>query len=178
MVATAALTAVWCVGFATVNVVFEITDHFALGRAPGTVGLRVMDWLVVGLKLIGAALALLSISRRSMVPPALLSPALWAAFGTLGLYEAGNLVEGLAMVLGLMPGGSELRLIDVGYVVFFGLAAVGFGILAVGYFRRLDRPRWPDLLGLAGGPLLIAVVLGVIPAILTAGGLLSLDGLR
>lgn len=178
MIAVGVLTALWCVGFATANVVFEITDHFALGNDPSTVGLRVMDWLVVGLKLIGAALAVLSIGRRSALPPVLLSAALWAAFGTLGLYEAGNLVEGLAMLVGLMPGRSELRLIDFGYVAFFGLAAVGFGILAVGYSRRLRRPRWPDLLGLAGGPLMIAVVLGVIPAILTANGMLSLGGLR
>src|SRR5215207_10180882 len=59
------LMALWCLGFAVVNVMFEITGHFAGGAyAQYASGLRVMDWLVAGLKVLGAVVALLSVARR------------------------------------------------------------------------------------------------------------------
>ena len=57
--------ALWCLGFAMVNLVFEITGHFAGGAyAHYASGISVMDWLVAGLKVLGAAVALLSVARR------------------------------------------------------------------------------------------------------------------
>src|SRR5215203_2586173 len=59
------LMALWCLGFAVVNVVFEITGHFAGGAyAWYASGLSVMNWLVAGLKVLGAVVALLSVARR------------------------------------------------------------------------------------------------------------------
>lgn len=58
------LMALWCIAFAVVNIVFEVTDHFAGGPlAEYTAGITVMNWLVVGFKALGAAVALLSIAN-------------------------------------------------------------------------------------------------------------------
>lgn len=49
------LMAVWCVGFAMVNIVLENTDYLADGEyADHAAALMMMNWLVVGLKLLGA----------------------------------------------------------------------------------------------------------------------------
>ena len=58
------LMAAWCSGFAIVNVVFELTGHFAHGAlAAYAPGISVVDWTVVCLKLLGAAVALMTVTR-------------------------------------------------------------------------------------------------------------------
>jgi hypothetical protein len=53
--------AAWCLGFAAVNIAFQVTGRFASGPyADLAAGLAVMDWIVVGLKLLGAAVAVLA----------------------------------------------------------------------------------------------------------------------
>src|SRR5664279_248910 len=53
--------AAWCLGFAAVNIALQVTGRFASGPyADLAAGLAVMDWIVVGLKLLGAAVAVLA----------------------------------------------------------------------------------------------------------------------
>jgi hypothetical protein len=57
--------AAWCLGFAAVNIAFQVTGRFASGPyAELAAGLAVMDWIVVGLKLLGAAVAVLAAYSR------------------------------------------------------------------------------------------------------------------
>jgi len=167
------LSALWCVGFATVNVVLELTGHFASGpNSAYAPGLSVMDWLVVVLKLVGAGLALLSISRRRVLPVGLLGMLLWGGFATLAVYATGNVVEAVGILSGLMAPVHPLRpLWDLGYVSFFALAAAGFGVLAISYANRSRLRRLPITLGVLGAPALIAGVLVAVPLLLTAAGL-------
>lgn len=124
--------AVWCVGFAVINVVFEMTDHFAKGPyAEYAGGISVMDWLVVALKLLGAVMALLSLSKSpTRIPASVLAVMLWGAFATLGLDAIGSVVEAIGMVTGLTGSAEEITLASVAYVVFFMLGAAGYGVLA------------------------------------------------
>jgi len=87
--------ALCCIGFAVVNIVFELTDRFADGPyAEYSAGLSVMNWLVVGLKAVGVAVALLSIARHPRsLPPAFLCVLLWGAFAMLAAYAAGSVVQ-------------------------------------------------------------------------------------
>jgi hypothetical protein len=58
------------------------------------------------------------------------------------------------------------------YVVFFLAGAALFGVLAVWYHRR-HHLRWTSaVVGLAGAPLLLGLILAVAPAILGRWGLL------
>jgi hypothetical protein len=172
VLATAVLSAGWCVGFASVNLVLELTGHFADGsRAEYAAGLSVMDWLMVVLKLVGAAVAVLSVSRRRVLPDNLVGLLLWGGFATLAIYAAGNVVESVGMLLGLVDPGRPIGMLDVGYVVFFAVAAFGFGVLAISYARRSGLGRLPIVLGVLGAPALIASVLFVAPIVLTAAGL-------
>ncbi|QGN34253.1 hypothetical protein [Microlunatus sp. Gsoil 973] len=172
MTAAAWLAAAWCVGFAIGNMVLELTGHFSdgpLGRYAS--GLAVMDWLMVGLKLIGAALALLSVSRRQVLPVGLLGMLLWGGFATLAIYATGNVVESVGMLAGVVDPVHPVGIRDVGYVLFFAVAAAGFGVLAISYARRSRLSRLPIALGVLGAPALIAGVLLVAPMVLTATGL-------
>src|SRR5690242_5552630 len=83
--ATGCLVALCCLGFAVFNVVFELTDHFADGPyAEYSSGLAVMNWLVVALKVVGAAVASLSVaSRPRFLSPVVLGVLLWGAFAML-----------------------------------------------------------------------------------------------
>ncbi len=77
---------VWCVGFAVVNIAMQVTGRFATGPyAPLAGGLAVMNWMVVGLKALGAATAVLALGTR---PTAVRTVLVWGAFGLLGLYSA------------------------------------------------------------------------------------------
>lgn len=167
------LSALWCVGFATGNAVLELTGHFSAGPYSAYAsGLSVMDWLMVVLKVVGAVLALLSISRRPVLPVGLLGLLLWGGFATLAVYAAGNVVGAVGILLGLMEPVHPVRLLwDLGYVTFFAVAASGFGILAISYARRARLRRLPITLGVLGAPALIAGVLGLAPMLLTAAGL-------
>jgi hypothetical protein len=123
---TAALMAVWCLGFAVVNVAFEVTGHFASGPfGCYTSGISVMGWLAAALKVVGAAVALLSIARRPrIISPAVVTVLVWAASATLGLYVLGSIAEAAAMGLGLIGGADQIDTRSVAYVLFFLVAAV------------------------------------------------------
>lgn len=170
----ARLLALWCVGFALVNVVFEATGHFVDGPlAAYAQGASVMDWVVVGLKLLGAAVALLTVANpRSLVPPALVTVLAWGAFALLGVYALGNVVEAIGMATGLSGDPGQITPRNVAYVLFFLPAAAGYGILAISYSRRVGFRRWYALLGVIGGPLVIALLLLAIPALLASLGIL------
>jgi hypothetical protein len=160
--------AAWCLGFAAVNIAFQVTGRFASGPyAELAAGLAVMDWIVVGLKLLGAAVAVLAANTRAAT--AVRTVLIWGAFALLGLYSAGNIVELLSMLLA-DPGAIELR--SLAYLGFFLAGAAGYGALAASYSRRTHARRSHALLGVVGAPLVLGALLVAAPAALTAMGLL------
>jgi hypothetical protein len=167
------LVVLWCLGFAAVNVTFELTGHFddrLGGLAPGV---SVMDWTVVALKVLGAAVAWLAVTEEQrLVRPATLTVLLWGAFATLATYVAGSLVEAVAFATGLAGDPADITPRSVAYVLFFLGAAAGFGVLAVSYSRRQHSPRRLVAWGALGAPLVLGSLLVVIPAVLAAAGLL------
>lgn len=168
------LMALWCLGFAVVNVVFEITGHFAAGAyVEYASGLRVMNWLVVGLKVLGAVVALLSLARRpGRTGSAVVTVLVWAAFATLAVYVLGSAVEAAGMGLGLIGGADQIDTVSVAYLVFFLVAAAGYGVLAISYSRRHPHGKGLVILGVLGAPALLGLLLLAIPALLAAVGLL------
>lgn len=170
---TAVLMAAGLLGFAAVNVGFELTGRFDEGPyASHAAGLAVMNWLVVVLKVLGALVAVLSVRHRPPVSPRVLAAALWAAFATLGVYVLGGLVEAIGMATGLVGGGEAIGAPEVGYLLAFLTAATGFGVLAVSFSRRHGTGRRWTLLGVLAGPAMIGLVLVVVPALLVAVGVM------
>lgn len=165
------LTILWCLGFAAVNVAFELTNHFADLPAYRT-GLTVLDWLVVVLKLIGAAVAYLAITRRARVSPVLVTVALWGAFSTLAVYGLGSMIEAIGMVTGVRGNTAQITPLSIGYVLLFLLAAAGFGVLAVSYHRRHAQRKRLIAVGALGAPVILGGVLLAVPALLVAAGLM------
>ena len=178
--------AAWCLGFAGVSAWQVAAD--LIGQpdarqryAAYASGLAIMGLLVLVLKLAGAAVALTTVLVQPGLPRRplqLLGVALWGAFGLLGLYSAGNLVITVGTVSGLLApsaawtaaGGVTAR--AVLYVLFFLAGAALFGVLAV-WFHRRQHLRWTSAVaGLAGAPLLLALLLAAAPAILGRWGLL------
>jgi hypothetical protein len=166
--------AVWCAGFAVVNIVLESTNQLADGAyAEYAAAFTVMNWLVVGLKLLGACVAVLSVTRRPPpVPARLLGVAVWGVFATLAVYVVGGIVQAVGMVSGLMGSASRIDPLDVGYLVFFLVAAIGWGALAVSYSRRHDLGWGSAALGALGAPVVLGFLLAVMPVLLTAVGLM------
>jgi hypothetical protein len=155
------LMALWCVGFALVNIIFESTDHFADGPyARYASGITVMNWLVVGLKGLGATVALLSVAKRpSFVPPTVVAVLVWGAFATLAVYSLGSVAQVVGMVSGLVGSVDQIDIAGVGYVLLFLLAGAGFGVLAISYSRRHHlRKRWA-VFGGFGAPVVLGLIL-------------------
>lgn len=173
------LLAVWCTGFAAVNGWDLLRDGAPGGEAfaEHESGLIVMSVLVLLLKLAGAAIAIAAVQpRRQRSWP--LAAAVWAAASLLLLYSAGNLVITFGTVFGVMEpseawtSAGGVTALAVAYVLFFLGGAGLFTILAVSVHRR-HRPGWTaPVAGAIGAPALLAGVLVVVPAVLTAGGLL------
>jgi hypothetical protein len=174
----AVLAAVWCLGFAAVNV-----RHLATGRLTedrfgdyATV-VVVASILVLLLKLLGAGVALASLrSVRGGGTRWLLGAALWGATSTLMLYSAGNLVIAVGTVTGLLEptaaweaaGGVTPR--AIAYVLFFLAGAAMFAVATASYHRR-HRLRWTAAAaGAVGAPALLGGLLVVLPALFTTGG--------
>lgn len=175
----------WCLGFGAVSV-----WQLAAGRngppdapqryAAYAAGLAILVVLALVLKLAGAAVAVAAVllrPGRSGWLPRLLGLTLWGAFGLLGLYSAGNIFITVGTVGGLLTpsaawiaaGGVTARAIL--YVLFMLAGAALFGVLAV-WFHRRHHLRWTSAVaGLAGAPLLLALILAVAPAILGRSGL-------
>jgi len=168
------LMVAWCVGFAGVNIGFVITDRFAGGPyADYATGITVMNWLVVALKILGAALALLSVARGPrFVPPAIVGVGLWGICATLAVYTLGSVAQAVAMISGLAGSPSQINLAGISYVLFFLLAAAGYGVLAISYSRRHSLGWGHAVLGLLGAPVVIGLVLLAMPAVLAAVGLM------
>ncbi|WP_046469537.1 hypothetical protein [Allosalinactinospora lopnorensis] len=168
------LAALWCVGFAAVNIVYEGTDRFSTGPyAEYASGLTVLNWLVVGLKIVGAAVALLSVAKRPvLLPPTLVTVLVWGAFATLGLYTLGNVMQAVAMVSGLAGDADRLGPAGVGYVLFFLAGAAGFGVLAASHYRRSGARKGAAVLGVLGAPVLLGLVLLAVPALLVVLGIM------
>jgi hypothetical protein len=175
----------WCLGFAGVSAWQlagpighpDVRQRYAAYAS----GLAIMSVLVGVLKLAGAAVALAAVLVRPGLPRRplqLLGVALWGAFGLLGLYSAGNLAITFGTVSGLLPpsaawtaaGGVTPKAIL--YVLFFLAGAALFGVLAVWFHRRHHLGWTSAVAGLAGAPLLLALILAGAPAILGRWGLL------
>jgi hypothetical protein len=168
------LMALWCLAFATVNVVFEVSGRFTEGAyADYASGISVMNWLVVGLKLLGATVAILSVARRPrIVSPTVVTVAVWAVFATLGVYTFGSVAQAIGMISGLAGSVDQIDLAHAGYLLFFLAGASGYGALALSYSRRHGRRKAPALLGAVLAPAVLASVLLGIPTLLAALGLL------
>jgi hypothetical protein len=166
--ALAWVMAVWCLGFAAVNIAFQVTGRFASGPyADMAAGLAVMDWIVVAVKLLGAIVAVRSVIARP--PTAARAVLVWGAFALLGLYSAGSVVELAGMVVS-DPGSIEMR--SLAYIMFFLAGAAGYGALAVTYSRRTHARRSHAVLGVLGAPLVLGALLVALPSALAAVGLL------
>lgn len=171
--ATATVVALAFVGFAVVNVAFESTGHFDQGQyADYAAAFTVMNWLVVGLKLVGAAVAVASVAPRAVLPPTALMALLWGVFATLAVYVLGSVVQAIGLLLSVTGGPEDVDLAGVGYVMFFLLAAAGFGVLAVSYSRRHQLPRRLAVLGVLAAPAVLGLVLVAMPALLAAAGVM------
>jgi hypothetical protein len=168
------LTALWCVGFAVVNVVFELTDRFGDGPyAEYAAGITVMNWLVVALKALGAAVALRSIADRSSWPsPTTLSVLLWGAFATIGMYATGSVAQWIGMASGITSRTGQLNTAAVAYVLFFIAAAAGFGVLAISHSRRHQVRKSFSFIGVLGAPVMLLLVLVIVPTTLVALGVM------
>lgn len=174
------VAAVWSLGFAAVSG-WQLISGPGKGTAYAAfaTGLAVMISLVLVLKLAGAVLAVAAIvPSRLGLPVRLTAMGLWGAFGLLALYCAGSVVIAVGTASGAVgpsaawtaAGGITGR--SLWYLLFNLVGATAFGLLAYGFHRR-HRLRWTvAVVGLVGAPLLLALVLGVGPAILGALGLL------
>ena len=176
----------WCLGFAGVSawqaVGGPIGPPNARQRfAAYAAGLAIIGVLVGLLKLSGGAVALAAVlvrPGRPRRPRQLLGVAMWGAVGLLGLYSAGNLAITVGTVSGLLApsaawtaaGGVTAR--AVLYVLFFLVGSALFGVLAVWFHRRHHLGWASAVAGLAGAPLLLALILAVAPAVLGRWGLL------
>lgn len=168
------LMALWCIAFAVVNIVFEATDHFAGGPlAEYKAGITVMNWFVVGFKVLGASVALLSVANIPKLHlPALMTMLLWGAFATLSLYVLGSVTQAVGMITGLAGTADQIDLAGIGYVLMFLLAVAGFGFLAISYSRRYGTRRGYVVLGIVGAPVVLGLILIAGPMLLGTLGLL------
>ncbi|WP_214402400.1 hypothetical protein [Pseudonocardia lacus] len=166
--------ALCCIGFAVVNIVFELTGHFDGGPyAEYSAGIAVMNWLVVGLKAVGAAVALLSVAGRArFVPPVVLGVLVWGAFAMLAVYALGSVGQAIGMASGLAGSADQIDLAGVAYVLFFLVVATGYGVLALSYTRRYELRKGVVVLGALGAPVALGVILLVVPALLAAAGVM------
>jgi hypothetical protein len=169
------LVALWCAGFAAISIWFELTDHFAVGRyADDVSGLSVVNWFVAGLKVVGAAVALLAVRRAPrFLAPRIVGTLLWAAFATLAVYVLGSITQAVIMLTGVAGDAEQVDAASVGNVLAFLLGAGGFGVLAISYARRARLGVRVMLIGVCGAPVVLGSVLVLLPAILRAVGLLS-----
>jgi hypothetical protein len=168
------IIAVWCAGFAGISIWFEATNYFDTGQyAESAAGFSVANWVVTAIKAIGVVVALLAVDHGPrLLAPRVVGTLLWAAFATTGVYVVGSALQSVLMLAGLVGDADEIDFAAVSYVLLFLVAAAGFGILAISYARRAGLGKREMLLGAVGAPVVLGGVLVVLPAILTASGLL------
>lgn len=171
IVVLAWILAVGTVVFAVVNVVFELTGRFDGGSLDEyAAGLSIANWLVAGLKVLGAGVAVLSVARRPPWSRFRVNLLIWAAAATLGVYALGSVVQAIGLATGVMGSADQVTATGVAYVAGFVVAAVGFGVLAVSHSRRSGLGVRPALLGAVGGVLVVGLILFALPWLLTATG--------
>ena len=169
VVAAGWLVALWCLGFAVVNVVVEASNRFEDGPyAAYAAGLGVMSWVVFALKLLGAAMALWSLRSTPPSSPTILSVLLWSATALLCLYAAGSVVEAVGMLTGVRGSPDDVTVAGVLYVLFFILGAVGYSVLAISFARRFCIGRRAMVIGLFAAPVALGLLLLAIPMLLVA----------
>jgi hypothetical protein len=175
VVALGLLVALWCAGFAAISIWLELTDYFGVGRyADDAAAISVVNWFVALLKVVGAGVALLGVSRTPrFLAPRIVGTLLWSAFATLAVYVAGSILQAVVMLTDVAGDAEQVDASAVGYVLAFLLGATGFGILATSFARRADLGRRVLLVGVCGAPVVLGSVLVILPAILRAVGLLS-----
>ena len=175
VVAVGLLVALWCAGFAAISVWFEFTGYFGVGQyADDATAISVVNWFVAVLKVLGAAVALLAVSRTPrFLAPKIVGTLLWAAFATLAVYVVGSITQAVVMLAGIAGDADQVDARSVAYVLAFVLAAAGFGILATSHARRAGLGTRIKVIGACGAPIALASVLVIVPAILRAVGLLS-----
>ncbi|MFB6609953.1 hypothetical protein ACFCVO_06535 [Agromyces sp. NPDC056379] len=171
---TAVLGALGLLAFATVNIVFEGTGRFAGGPlAAYASGLTVMNWLVVSLKLFGAAVVMLSVSRRATAfAPNTMTLLLWGAFGTFAVYALGTIAEAAALATGIAGSPADIDAAGVVYLLGAVFFATCFGVVAISYSRRTRWRPVPIVAGLLGAPILLVGILVLAPTLLVALGVM------
>ena len=171
---TAIMGTLALLAFAMVNIIFEGTNHFADGPlATYASGLTIMNWLVVGLKLLGAVVLMLSVTswaRRSA--PNLMTLLLWGAFGTFAIYALGTIGQAVGMATGMAGSPDDIDAAGVGYLVGTMFFAMCFGVVAVSYSRRAGWRPISILIGLVGAPILLAGLLVLVPTLLVSIGIM------
>lgn len=170
----AVLGALGLVAFAAVNVAFEGTNHFAEGpHADYAAGLSILNWLVVGLKLVGAVVVMVSVSDRATAfAPNTMTLLLWGAFGTFAIYALGTIGEAIVMATGIAGNPSDIDAAGVGYLLGMTFFASCFGVVATSYSRRTRWRPLPIVAGVLGAPMLLAGILVLVPALLVALGIM------
>ncbi|MDQ0893178.1 hypothetical protein [Agromyces ramosus] len=171
---TAVLGMLGLLAFAAVNVQFEGTNHFADGPLAGYAsGLTVMNWLVVSLKLFGAVVLMLSVSKRATAfAPNTMALLLWGAFGTFAIYALGTIGEAAALATGIAGGPDDIDAPGVVYLLGTVFFAACFGVAASSYSRRTRWRPAPIVAGLLGAPILLAGILVLVPTLLVALGVM------
>jgi len=71
--------------------------------------------------------------------------------------------EAAAIGLGLIDGIGQIDARSVGYMLFFLVAAIGYGVLAIAYSRRHPHGKGLAILGVFGAPVMIGLILLAIP---------------
>jgi hypothetical protein len=159
--------------FAVVNIVFEMTGRFDAGHlSEYAAGLSIANWFVVVLKVIGAAVALLSVAQRQRLSARVTNTLIWGAAGTLGVYSIGNVGQAIAMATGVAGSIQQIDAAGVLYVLLFLLAAAGFAVLAVSHTKRSELGPGPAILGSVGGVVLLGIILLALPELLSALGIM------
>ncbi|MEV1129572.1 hypothetical protein [Agromyces sp. NPDC049794] len=171
---TAVLGTLALLAFAVVNVMFEGTNHFANGPlAAYASGLTIMNWLVVILKVFGAGVLMLSVSKRANAfAPNVMTLLLWGAFGTFVIYALGSVGQAVAIATGITGSSDEIDAAGVIYLLGTLFFATCFGIVAVSYSRRTMWRPIPIAVGILGAPILLAGVLVLVPTLLVVLGIM------
>jgi hypothetical protein len=154
--------AAWAVGFAAVNIYLQIVGIDSEQIQRNWTAFTIANLGVVGLKLVGAAVALATVQawgRR--VPAPLLTVGAWGAAGVLLLYAITGLLSAVAadaLTTSILAGGT-FRVPAWAYLGFFAVGGLLFAVTAWRHQQR-TATRWPWMvIGLLGAPLLLSAVL-------------------
>ena len=159
-----------CIAFAGVNVAFELTGRFEEGPLRDlAAGLSIANWFVAALKVMGAGVAVISVTRQSWMPPRMVNVLVWAAAGTLGVYSLGNVAQALGMAVGATGSSDQIDPAGIAYVLAFLLAGAGFVVLATWHSRRSHLGAGPALLGTFGGLVVLGTILFALRVALRLG---------